>query len=88
MTINEIYEDCGFNNPDVLVVTEKLLSFLKKPKVTKNSDNEIVITEKNSIFIIDNCADIQKIKTKDDVLDTYDVFYFSDELDFSKIVKK
>ena len=88
MKTNEIYDECGFDNPQVLVVTEKLLSNLKNPTITKNSDNEIAITVKGTIFIVDNCADIQKIKTKEGISESYEVFYFSDGLNFSKIVKK
>ena len=90
MKINKIYEECGFNNPIVLLVTETLLTFLKTPSIKKSDDNEIVISVKKgkliTIFIIDNCADIQRIKTKNDELESYDVFYYSDVLDFDEIV--
>jgi len=89
---NEIYEDCGFNNPDVLKVAEKILSKVKPTTISKSSDNEIAITikkgKKQSIFLIDNLADVQHIYLKSKNADpTYKVHYFSEGIDFDILLK-
>lgn len=89
--LNELFQECGFDNQDVLIVSETILSNYKSAKLSKNSDNEIVITVKKGkitqLFLIDNVADVQKIKINDGETMDYKVFYFSEGIDYNKLLK-
>ena len=84
--INEIYQECNFDNLDILVVAEKILSRVKSAKIERNSDNELVISKDKHIFIIDKIADVQHIKTGGEN-EEYSVYYFVDGIDYKKLLK-
>jgi len=86
----EIYQECGFSNKDILEVANNLISLINSPKISKNEDNEIVISFKRGnnkvILLVDKYADIQYIKSTDtDYI--YRVYYFSEGIDYNKVIK-
>lgn len=86
----EIYQECGFNNKDIIEVANNIINIVSSAKISKNVDNEIVLSftrNKNKIILlIDKCADVQYIKsTEDDYI--YKVYYFAEGIDYNKLVK-
>lgn len=86
----EIYQQCGFNNKNILEVTNNILNIVASAKISKNEDNEIVISYTRNrnqiILLIDKFADVQFIKsTENDYI--YKVYYFSEGIDYNKLVK-
>ncbi|NPV13099.1 MAG: hypothetical protein HPY57_15135 [Ignavibacteria bacterium] len=86
----EIYQECGFNNKNILDVANSILNIVGSAEISKNEDNEIVISfsrNKNKIILlIDKFADIQYIRKKDDDY-IYKVYYFADGFDYQKVIK-
>jgi len=88
--ILEIYQQCDFNNKNILEVTNNILNIVSSAKISKNEDNEIVISYKKDknqiILLVDKFADVQFIKSTENNY-IYKVYYFSEGIDYNKLIR-